>query len=103
MEQLYYILEGKEPRKATFEEYVNYYRQPNSRRVAEDTVRGAYISTVFLALDHRFMSEGKPILFETMIFGDKKYEDYQERYCTWDEAIEGHKRACEMVVNGESE
>ena len=37
-----------------------------------------------------------PVLFETMVFGGE-YDDYQERYHTYDEAEEGHKRIVEMV------
>ena len=51
---------------------------------------GIEVSTVFLQCDHNFGS-GPPILFETMVFnGDK--EDEMERYSTYDQAIEGHKR-----------
>jgi hypothetical protein len=31
-----------------------------------------------------------------MVFGSK-YDDYQERYLTYDDAILGHERICEMV------
>ena len=54
------------------------------------------VSTVFLGLDHSHVKNNEPILFETMVFGSK-YEDYQERYQTYDEAILGHERICEMV------
>lgn len=54
------------------------------------------VSTVFLGIDHSFMSAGPPILFETMIFGGE-HDQYQERYCTRDEAIQGHLIALEMV------
>lgn len=53
------------------------------------------VSTVFLGLDHSF-NGGKPLLFETMIFGGG-YDDYQERYTTWEEAEKGHKKALELV------
>lgn len=64
------------------------------------------VSTVFLGIDHSF-EIGPPLLFETMIFmkdnayvkGEKNiFLDYQERYSTWNEAKEGHKRACEHVL-----
>ncbi len=35
---------------------------------------------------------GPPVLFETMIFGGPEH-GYQERYTSWTEAEEGHKRA----------
>lgn len=30
---------------------------------------------------------------------DNKFINYQERYCTWEEAEAWHKRACEYVEN----
>lgn len=67
----------------------------STRRVAEDYVSDVHISTVFLGLNHRW-GDGPPLLFETMIFGGK-HDEYQERYTTWDEAVEGHKKAVELV------
>ncbi len=58
------------------------------------------VSTVFLGIDHRFSGDGPPILFETMIFEGPEFGpalDYQERYCTWQEALDGHKRAIEWL------
>ena len=45
-----------------------------------------YVSTVFLGIEHY---SG---MFETMIFDDPKLNNYQERYETFKEAIEGHNR-----------
>lgn len=56
------------------------------------------VSTVFLGLDHSF-SGGTPILFETMIFGGD-VDEYQVRYATMEEAVEGHKVAVDMVLAG---
>ena len=53
------------------------------------------ISTVFLVIDHSF-GDGPPLLFETMIFGGT-YDEYQERYTTWDDAVDGHKYAVELA------
>lgn len=69
-----------------------------NRIVKQEHVGDVYISTVFLGLDHRFDEDGPPILFETMIFGGK-HDQYQERYCTWDEADIGHRDAVRMVKN----
>ena len=57
------------------------------------------VSTVFLGVDHRFNfsgDDGPPILFETMIFGGQ-HDQYQDRYCTYDQALAGHQRACELA------
>lgn len=94
-----YILEGKEPVHCDDIETWSKWYQTANRRVAStfisDDVR---VSTVFLAMDHNWHG-GEKILFETMVFGGR-YDDYQERYHTWDEAEEGHKRIVEMVRRG---
>lgn len=56
---------------------------------------GIFVSTVFLGLDHNY-GEGKPLLWETMIFGGRR-DQYQERYSSKKEALDGHKRALELV------
>jgi len=71
--------------------------ESEKRVIAQDQVRDARISTVFLGLDHNFMNEGPPILFETMIFGGR-LDGEQYRYSTYDEAINGHKTAIGMVL-----
>ena len=57
--------------------------------------RTGTVSTVFLGIDHNF-GEGKPLLFETMVFGGKLDEE-TERYSTWEEAVEGHNHMVEKV------
>ena len=59
------------------------------------------VSTVWLGLDHNYSHEGPPIIFETMVFwgnwsGD---DDYQQRYSTMEQALEGHAHALEWVRN----
>ena len=56
---------------------------------------GSDVSTVFLGLDHQWGS-GSPLLFETMIFGGDM-DGYQERYSTWDEAVNGHAKVVDKV------
>ena len=72
----------------------------NDRQIAIDSFGDAEVSTVFLCFDHSLGGligeDRKPILFETMIFGGK-HDEWCERYHTYDEAMEGHKRLCEMV------
>src|SRR5262245_14898324 len=55
-----------------------------------DDPKEILISTVFLGLDHQWM-DGPPLLFETMVFNGPCNE-FQERYSTWKEAEEGHKK-----------
>ena len=91
----YYILEGKIPKP--IDDILEWGRQFETadRRVANTQLGNARVSTVFLGLDHSF-GGGTPILFETMIFGGK-YNDYQERYTTWEEAEAGHLRAVKLA------
>lgn len=59
-------------------------------RVAFTKFLGVDVSTVFLSVDHAH--DGAPVLFETVIFGGPLNGE-QWRYRTWDEAVEGHRRA----------
>ncbi len=57
----------------------------------------------FLGIDHGFRlftnSSQRPILFESMVFG-KGDEQYQERYCTYYEALNGHRRIVHQLDLG---
>lgn len=67
----------------------------NLRRVEETNINDEVrVSTVFIWLDYAF--GGPPLIFETMIFGGKN-DLYQVRYSTWDEAVEGHKKAVALA------
>src|SRR2546430_1150552 len=100
----YYTLDASNtPIPCTLQEWSDLYETPEGRakrRVAQDTVNGYDISTVFLGLDHGYGMYKEPMLFETMIFGDRGEEDYQERCTTWQQAEEMHKRAIKYVENG---
>lgn len=65
-------------------------------RVARTKIKNGIVSTVFLALDHSHGGE-LPLVFETMVFLDETgMEDRDcERYTTWEQAVEGHKRMVE--------
>lgn len=62
---------------------------------------GVEVSTVFLGFDHGFGDHGSPVLFETMIFGGSKDQDYQTRACTWDEALDAHRDAILVACGAE--
>ena len=69
------------------------------RTVAKTEIGAIQVSTVFLAIDHNFGGEGRPILFGTMVFGGGDELDKRgERYCTREEAIAGHGRWVAKVV-----
>lgn len=91
------ILEGKtvviEPDLLKWAEWFENNRQ--KRHVADVTIDGVRISTVFLGIDHDF-GGGRPLWFETMIFGGP-HDQYQNRYTTWAEAESGHAAAVELA------
>ena len=86
-----YILDGKTPIPCF--DIAQWGNQ--NKIVGKNEFGDVSVSTVFLGMDHSF-NGGTPVLFETMIFGGE-YDQYQERYCTWDEAEKGHQIACELV------
>jgi hypothetical protein len=90
-----YILNGKTPVECN--DLMEWAKQMEgkNRIVEQSQFENVKVSTVFLGLDHSF-GDGEPLLFETMIFGGE-HDQYQDRYSTWDEAVEGHKKACELV------
>lgn len=99
-----YILKGKKaiPIKDVVK-WSNWFEKAD-RIVKQESIKpgGVWISTVFLGLDHNF-SEGKPILFETMVFTSKKSmkEIDVVRYSTWEEAEKGHKEMVKKLKRGE--
>lgn len=73
----------------------------DTHHIGEDCVNNMRISTVWLGLDHQWVDGESPLLFETMIFKDNNFDsDYLERYSTYEQALEGHKKAVEWVKNG---
>ncbi len=87
----------------------------SNRIVKQDHLpNGLFVSTVFLGVDYNFGFGGKPVLFETMVFDETKKKNhsivlstgktetvidnlgediYQTRYCTYEEAEDGHEKA----------
>ena len=64
------------------------------KRVAETTLPGGkWVSTVWLALDHQFLVDGPPLIFETMVFASNGsgHDLDCERYATEAEAVAGHE------------
>ena len=93
MNTVLYILDGKTPIPCF--DSAKWDLSKLNGIVGKDQFGGVSVSTVFLGMDHSF-GGGTPVLFETMIFGGE-HDQYQERYCTWDEAEKGHQIACELV------
>lgn len=61
-------------------------------------VNGVRISTVFIGLDHR-VTEGSPLLYETLVFGGSPDDLECQRYSTRAEARDGHDKLVEFYEN----
>lgn len=96
----YYLDENHNVLPARTWGQVKDFFETDRKRVAYDEFGGVRVSTVFLPIDHSFRSEGPPVVFETMIFGDDKNLDYQTRCSTWGEAVKMHERAVRLVTEG---
>lgn len=90
-----YILVNKEPVQVEDVETWAMMFETSERIIAKTYIENVHISTVFLGLDHGF-GRGRPILFETMIFGGE-LDGYQERYATYFDAEIGHLEAVQKV------
>jgi hypothetical protein len=85
----------------TWAEQYKSLSRSNLRHVSDQTIGNYRISTVWLGIDHNFYNELYPLLFETMVFPKDSYADiYMQRYSTWNEAVESHKKTVEWVKNG---
>jgi hypothetical protein len=93
-------------------EWGPWFEQTENRRVAETSLNGWWVSTVFLGLDHGF--GGVPRWFETMVFPEgeepivpelggrlrEHLSNMQLRYTTWAEAEEGHRTVGRLSGGG---
>lgn len=70
-----------------------------ARVVGSDHVGWCWVSTVFFHLNWNLLHPDQPpVLFETVVFhaGDSDAE-FVQRYRTWDEAADGHRRALQSL------
>lgn len=65
-----------------------YSRWVTEKRVARTEVGEFVVSTVWLGLDHDYLT-GRPVIFETMVFGEP-WNNEMARYSTEEEAMIGH-------------
>lgn len=95
----YWILEGHTPRPTNNVLVWGRWFETTDRHVALTALTPAItVSTVFLGVDHNFLHEGAPILYETMVFGLPDAEELMQRYETWDAAEVGHRAICVQVL-----
>jgi hypothetical protein len=73
-----------------------------SRTVRVDVLRSGdelvRVSTTFLmGINHRWVRDSDPLLFETMVFGGTM-DQAQWRYSTWEQAEVGHQGVLEQLL-----
>ncbi len=69
--------------------------EKSNKCVATTKIKSYFVSTIFLGLNHNFDGD-RPLLFETIVFNPNRDQEIQ-RYCTWDEAVAGHKAMVSLV------
>ena len=74
----------------------HWFENAENRVVAKTQVGNCVVSTVCLGIDHNFMRDGRPLLFETMVFVDGNDEDCW-RSSTWAEAVAQHERVVDEM------
>jgi hypothetical protein len=73
-------------------EWARLFENREYRIVKQETLWwGAFLSTVWLGLDHAWGGE-KPLIFESMLFFGRTSDLDSRRYSTLEEAIQGHNR-----------
>jgi len=97
---MYYILKDKKPIPCEdILELAEWYKSPN-RFLKKDKAADYTISTIFLGIDLNHQDEGDPILFETLVTTDDLENKVEiDRYCTWEEAMNGHDRLLSKYTN----
>lgn len=94
---LYVISNGSVKKARSLGEWSFWYEDGwKTRGIRKTKKDGVKVSTVFLGLEHGF-GGGKPILYETMVFGGEYDQDIMQRYCTRTGALHGHKRLCKFL------
>jgi hypothetical protein len=95
----WYILdENNKPIRSTIVDCGEWLEEnPERKAVKQEHIDDVFISTVFLGLDHSWNSD-IPVLWETMIFGGE-HDQYMDRYSSYEDALEGHQTALNLVNN----
>lgn len=89
--------------------WAEWFEHAEQRILQQDHIGDAFVSTVFLGLDHNYSRQGPPVLWETMWFqGEReiilngrirKFKEtrWMRRYTSRKDALRGHKRAVKYV------
>ncbi len=87
-----YILDGHTPkREPNLLKWALWFEHAD-RHVARHALKGVWVSTVFLGIDHNW-GEGPPVLFETAIFSARGAMLSLHRESTWADAVRSHEWA----------
>lgn len=74
--------ENGNPRLTDLLTWADWFEKSENCIVKQDYIQGGEgtvtVSTVFLGIDHNFVDEGPPLLWETMVFGGK-FDHYRDR------------------------
>ncbi|MBK3333517.1 hypothetical protein [Burkholderia pseudomallei] len=96
MNRTLYVLDGKEPRRASSVlEWMHWYANAD-RTVALTRIDEMDVSTVFIGIDHEYSPhgvryDGEPMLFETAVFATTTARVVRAfRHPTWAEAERAH-------------
>ena len=93
----FYVLDGSgQPvKERNFKKAMKWHSQPENYVIWRNEIaEGIRVLTEFLMIDHRFVGEGPPLLWETMTWGGV-HGGTCERYESREEAEEAHARAVE--------
>lgn len=66
------------------------FEDVENRIVRQDKVGEYFVSTVWIGIDYRFIGDGPPLIFETMVFDADGSERDIARYSSEEEALKGH-------------
>jgi hypothetical protein len=102
----YMFVDGKIKIPESRQEYYEWMEKDDgtNRRVELSVVeKGVEVSTVFLAINHAFSRDEKPILFESMVFDSEnksKLDQFQWRYKSLGDAKMGHYEIVNAIREG---
>ena len=101
----FFILKGKKPVQCKdvlkWARWIEFARRNKLMIVKQEEIGDARVSTVFLGIDPGFGFASRARLFETRVFGGK-FDDWQQKYTTWEEAEEGHAALVECLKAGKA-
>jgi hypothetical protein len=95
----YYDREG---RPMSLEAWSAAFEDPEYKRIVfTELPCDRHVSTVWLGLDHNFLGEGPPLIFESMAFRGSSFQEELDvaRYSTEAEARVGHKAMVQRLLD----